>query len=391
MNSPKSNKTLSEQIINAIQSVVGTGVVSLHEPSFKGNELLYLKDCVDSTFVSSVGKYVDKFERGIECYTGAKHAVSVVNGTAALHVALKIAGVLAGDEVIVPAFTFVATANAITYCNATPHFVDSEEKTLGIDARKLRLYLEEIASMKTGLCTNTATGAIIRAIVVMHTFGHPSNLDEIKGIAFDYNLVLIEDAAESLGSFYKNKHTGTYGELGTFSFNGNKTITTGGGGAIITNNTKLAKLAKHLTTTAKIEHQWEFYHDMVGFNYRMPNINAALGCAQLEQLEEKLDSKRRLFEMYRKAFTHVTGIKLFSEPDNAQSNYWLNALLLPKGEESKRDEILKDLNVIGIKARPAWQLINTLPSFRDCPAMELNSSISITRRLINIPSSPGLV
>ena len=281
MNKEIKSTDFVNQVVDAIRRVAGTKPVGLHEPTFDGNEWKYLKECLDSSYVSSVGKFVDQFEENLAEYTGAKYAISVVNGTSALHIALKLAGVQPGDEVLVPALTFIATANAVSYCGATPHFVDSEEHTLGIDASKLRSYLNLIVDVEFNQSINKVTGKVIRAIVPMHTFGHPSDLDALLSISNDFNIVLVEDAAESLGSYYKGQHTGTFGLLSATSFNGNKTITTGGGGAILTNDEWLAKRAKHLTTTAKKAHQWEYDHDEIGYNYRMPNINAALGCAQL--------------------------------------------------------------------------------------------------------------
>jgi perosamine synthetase len=387
----QNSETLTKAVVGAIRDVVGAGNVALHEPSFEGNEWLYLKECLDSTFVSSVGKFVDRFEDELQTYTGAKYAISVVNGTAALQIAFKLAGVLADDEVLVPALTFVATVNAVTYCNAIPHFVDSEETTLGIDTSKLRDYLQKNTSQHSGKCINNQTGRVIRALVPMHTFGHPSDIDGLLSIANDFNIVLVEDSAESLGSFYGGQHTGTFGLLGTLSFNGNKTITTGGGGAILTNNEALARHAKHLTTTAKILHAWEFRHDEVGYNYRMPNINAALGCAQLEELPTKLASKRELFKRYQSAFANVKGVSLLSEPKNCQSNYWLQTLLLDKTEFENRDLILESTNKTGIMTRPAWVLMNELKPFKGFPSMNLATAKSLYERIINIPSSPGLV
>ena len=385
------SKTLGENITAAIESVVGPGPVALHEPSFDGNESLYLQECLDSTYVSSIGKFVDKFEVELANFTGAKYAVSLVNGTAALHIALKLAGVQAGDEVLLPALTFVATANSIAYCDAVPHFVDSEERTLGIDGAKLREYLLSNTSQASGNCVNKNTGRIIRALVPMHTFGHPSDLDALLSIANDFNIALVEDAAESLGSYYGGKHTGTFGLLGTLSFNGNKTITTGGGGAILTNNLDLARYAKHLTTTAKMRHPWEFRHDEIGYNYRMPNLNAALGCAQLEKLPSKLKAKRDLFGRYQNAFADVKGLKLFTEPDNCQSNYWLQTLLLNENQSDSRDLILETTNASGIMTRPVWVLLNELTPFKDFPSADLTTSQSLSRRIINIPSSPNLM
>jgi perosamine synthetase len=387
-----SNQThIAGQVVTAIRSVVGAGTVALHEPSFNGNEGLYLKECLDSTFVSSVGKFVDRFEVDLANFTGAKHVVAVVNGTAALHIALKLAGVQAGDEVLVPALTFIATTNAVTYCNATPHFVDSEVSTLGVDAAKLRDYLMSHTEQRLGQCVNLATGQVIRALVPMHTFGHPVDVDGLLAIAHDFNIALVEDAAESLGSYYHGQHTGTFGLLGTLSFNGNKTITTGGGGAILTNDTALARHAKHLTTTAKLPHAWECRHDEIGYNYRLPNLNAALGCAQLEQLPAKLAAKRELFARYQAVFAQVTGVKLIAEPDQCQSNYWLQTLLLDVDHAGQRDAVLKATNDAGLMTRPAWILMHELAPFKTCPRMDLTMAQSLTRCLFNIPSSSGLV
>ena len=388
MNSAKSS--IPNQVVAAIREVLGEEPTQLHEPSFEGNEWNYLKECLDSTYVSSVGKFVDKFEADLAIYTGAKYAITVINGTAALHIALLLAGVEPKDEVLIPALTFVATANAVAYCSATPHFVDSEEKTLGVDAPKLRNYLEQNTTQKNGNCVNKKSGNVIRALVPMHTFGHPSNLSELVALADEYNLVLIEDAAESLGSFYKGQHTGTFGLMGALSFNGNKTITTGGGGAILTNNEAIARRAKHLTTTAKLPHKWEFIHDEIGFNYRMPNINAALGCAQLEQLSLKIASKRKLHDLYRYAFSKFEEIELFNEPSDTSSNYWLQAILISKEFEHLRDEILSETNNAGYMTRPVWGLLNELTQFENCPSMNLDGARDLAKRVINIPSSPNL-
>ena len=378
------------QIVEAIRKVVGPGPVALHEPSFDGNEWIYLKECLDSNYVSSVGKFVDQFELSLANYTGAKYAISVVNGTAALQIALKLAGVNSWEEVLLPALTFVATANAISYLGAIPHFVDSEESTLGIDVVKLREYLNANTEKQSGLCINKSTKRVIRALVPMHTFGHPSDLEQLLSIARDFNLVLVEDAAESLGSFYKGQHTGTFGLLGTLSFNGNKTITTGGGGAILTNDEVLARRAKHLTTTAKIAHKWEFDHDEIGYNYRMPNINAALGCAQMEKLPEKIKSKRELFKRYKEEFKLISGASIFEEPINCQSNYWLQTLLLEDHNLDLRNSILEASNKEGIMTRPAWKLMSNLAPYRNSPAMSLEGANLLYRRVINLPSSPVL-
>jgi aminotransferase in exopolysaccharide biosynthesis len=384
------DSTLACKVVDAIRAVVGAGPVGLHEPSFNGNEWLYLKECLDSSFVSSVGQFVDRFEYDLVNFTGAKHAIAVVNGTAALHIALKLAGVSAGDEVLVPALTFVATANAISYCNASPHFVDSEIATLGMDAVKLRDYLKGHTEQQSNKCINRITGRVIRAMVPMHTFGHPVDVNSLLAIANDFNIVMVEDAAESLGSYYQGQHTGCFGLLGTLSFNGNKTITTGGGGAILTNDSELARQAKHLTTTSKIPHAWEFRHDQVGYNYRLPNLNAALGCAQLEQLPLKLSAKRALLSSYQIAFKKIAGVKLVTEPVSCKSNYWLQTLLLDVKYENERDTILRATNNAGYMTRPAWTLMSELVPFKKFPCMDLTVAKSLERRLINIPSSSYL-
>ena len=386
----QTDSNFPEQIVSAIKKVVRTKRAALHEPNFEGQEWAYLKECLDSTFVSSVGKFVDEFEANLAKYVGVKYAISVVNGTAALHIALKLAGVQPGDEVLVPALTFVATANAVAYCGAIPHFVDSEENSLGIDVEKLRNHLISIAEVEHGLCINKDTGRVIRALVPMHTFGHPSDLDGLSSISKDFNLVLVEDAAESLGSFYKGRHTGSFGLVGATSFNGNKTITTGGGGAIFTNDEVLAKRAKHLTTTAKKPHNWEYDHDEIGFNYRMPNINAALGCAQLEQLPKILRQKRELFSLYTAAFDSIPGIKLLREPVNCESNYWLQTIVLEPSHAQYLEQILEQTNGLGISTRPTWKLLSGLDIYQDSPRMSLIGATSLSKRVINIPSSSKL-
>ena len=379
-------------IINAIRSVIPShkGPVSLHEPSLSGNEWIYVKDCLDSTWVSYVGRYVDKFESMLADFTGVKKVVAVVNGTAALHIALKLAGVKPGDEVFVPALTFVATANAVAYCGAIPHFIDSEERTLGIDPYKLKDYLKNIAKLNSDSCFNKFSGRRIKVVIPMHTFGHPVDLDPLIEVCNEYKIEMVEDAAESLGSYYKGTHTGNCGKLSILSFNGNKTVTTGGGGAIITNNEHLGNLAKHLTSTAKIPHRWEYRHDDIGYNYRLPNINAALGCAQMEQLSKFLEQKRRLAARYQEAFKGMEGVRFFTEPPFAKSNYWLNVLLLDDAVSEKRDEVLERTNESGFKTRPAWDPLNTLTIFKKSPIMDLGCAENLAKRLINIPSSSFL-
>jgi len=381
---------LPAQVTKAVRNVVGNGPIKLHEPSFTGNEMKYVEDCINSTYVSSVGKYVDQFEIELSKYTGASYAISVVNGTAALHLALKLAGVNQGDEVLVQAFTFVATANAISYCGAIPHFVDTEKENLGIDPVKLQDYLAEITVNLDRETINKITGRRIKALVVMHTFGHPSKMDELLEVSKKFNLKIIEDAAESIGSYYKNKHTGTMGLLGTLSFNGNKTITTGGGGALLTNNLELARKAKHLSTTAKISHKWAFEHDEIGYNYRMPNINAALGCAQLEDLPLKLENKEKLFNKYKSQFSKIEGVSIVEEPTNCRSNYWLQTIKLDLPNLDLRNEILEDLNSAGFMSRPGWDLINSLQPYRANPSMTLECAKELFACVINVPSNHAI-
>ena len=383
---------LASRIIDAIRTVIpqGKSFYPLHEPTFAGNEIKYTSDCIETGWVSSAGKYVDLFEEKLAEFTGTKRAIAVSNGTAALHVCLLLAGVSQGDEVLCPALTFIATANAISYCFATAHFVDSEYATLGVDPLKLKEYLKRIAQIKGDECFNKNTGKRIKALIVMHTFGHSVDIDPIVDICKEYKITLIEDAAESLGSKYKGVHTGNYGLVSSLSFNGNKTITTGGGGAIITNDEALGKLAKHLTTTAKIAHKWEFYHDMVGYNYRMPNLNAGLGVAQMEILPDLLAKKKIVAKNYNEAFSGFEGAEFFVQPAFSDSNYWLNLILLSKENIIERDNVLEATNSAGIMTRPAWMLMQKLPMYKDCPHDDLSVAEDLERRLINIPSSPNL-
>lgn len=391
MSVASSTPALANDIVAAIRKVVGAGPVALHEPHFAGNEWNYVKECLDSNYVSSVGKYVDRFEADLAAFTGAKHAIATVNGTAALHIGLLLSGVQPGDEVIVPAMTFVATANAVVYCGAVPHFADCEEGTLGLDPAALRDYLRAATDMREGQCVNRTTGRVIRAVVPMHAFGHPVDMEALLAVACDFRLALLEDAAESLGSTINGRHTGTLGAMGTLSFNGNKTVTTGGGGALITNDTALAARAKHVTTTAKVGHRWEYRHDEVGYNYRMPNINAALGCAQLEQLPGFLADKRRLFERYSAVFSGIREVHLVAEPAGCRSNFWLQTLMLKPAAAAQRDAILAATNDAGLMTRPAWTLMHKLPPFQNSPRMPLRVAESLETRLINIPSSAFLV
>jgi len=397
----KPEQLVVNRIIHAIQLVAGAAgstPISLHEPHFNGNEWRYVKECLDSNYVSSVGQFVNRFEQELADYTGAKYAIAVVNGTAALHVALLLAGVVRDDEVLIPSLSFVATANATAYIGAIPHFVDSNERTLGVDPQTLRTYLKKCTEIRNGQCININTGRIIRALVPMHTFGHPADIDGLLAVAHDYRLALIEDAAESLGSRVNGRHTGTFGLMGALSFNGNKVITTGGGGAILCNDEQLAKQAKHLTTTAKLPHRWAFVHDQIGFNYRMPNLNAALGCAQLEQLDGFIAAKRVLFEKYQIAFADIPEVKLVQEPNHTSSNYWLQTLLIAKTEAragtklptGMRDLILNTSHNQGLLLRPAWRLLHTLAPYLHCPHMPLTVAKSLEQRLINLPSSVSI-
>lgn len=386
-----SRQDLATQIVSVLDSVLpDQDFIPLHEPAFGGREWDYVKECLDTGWVSSVGKFVDRFEADLAAFTGAAAAVAVVNGTAALHICLRLVGVEPGDEVLIPALTFVATANAIAYCGAIPHMVDSEERTLGLDPAALAAYLEEIAEIRSEGCFNRETGRRIRAVVPMHTFGHPVDLDRLVEVCERFRLQLVEDAAESLGSYYKGQHTGTRSPVAAISFNGNKIITTGGGGAILTSDRETAKLAKHLTTTAKVPHAWEFFHDQLGYNYRLPNINAALGCAQLEQMATFLEHKRQLAERYRQAFAGTAGVRFIEEPAFAQSNYWLNALILDEAEEGMREAILQVGNQAGFMMRPVWALMHRLPMYQNCPRMPLPVAERLERRLINIPSGATL-
>ena len=381
---------IADSITQALHNALGEGIFPLHEPRFAGNEQRYVQECIESTFVSSVGAYVERFENSLASHTGARRAVAVVNGTAALQVALRLAGVQSNDEVIVPALTFVATANAVQYLGAVPHFADSEETTLGLDPHALRDWLKVTAEPASDAYRNRKTGRRLSAMVPMHTFGHPCDLEGLIAVAHDYRLDLVEDAAESLGSRYQGQHTGTLGLFGTLSFNGNKIITTGGGGAILTNDERLADHAKHLTTTAKLSHRWEYVHDEVGYNFRMPNLNAALGCAQLEQLPEFLASKRRLFERYEEVFCNIGGVSLLKEPAGCESNYWLQTLVLSNAVADQRDAILLATNDAGLMTRPVWRLIHQLAPYQECPRAPLPVVESLERRIVNLPSSAGL-
>lgn len=376
-------------VVSFIHELYGTeGMVPLHVPTFRGNEKKYLNECIDSTFVSSVGKFVDRFEEMVMEYTQTQKAVVCVNGTNALHMAMLLVGVEREDEVITQALTFIATCNAISYIGAHPVFIDVDKDTMGLSPDAMEAWLKENAEIKGESCYNRRTGRRIKACVPMHTFGHPVHLDKLVEVCNRYHIELIEDAAESLGSFYKGKHTGTFGKIGAISFNGNKTITTGGGGMLLFQDETLGNFAKHLTTQAKVPHRWEFVHDHIGYNYRMPNINAALGCAQLEEIDNILANKRETAEKYKQFFLDKENIQFFTEPEGSKSNYWLNAVLLNNKEEQLK--FLEYTNDHAVMTRPVWELMNRLPMFENCVTDGLKNTIWFADRVVNTPSSVRL-
>ncbi len=375
-----------QKVVEFIRNLYGTDAfIALHEPQFFGNEKEYVSDTIDSTFVSSVGKYVTKFEEMVAEYTGAKYAVATSNGTSALHTALKLVGVDKESEVITQPLTFIATANAISYCGAKPIFVDVDRETLGLSSQKLETFLKENTAINSdGECINKKTKKIIKACLPMHTFGHPCKIDEIVEICDSYNIAVVEDAAESLGSYYKERHTGTFGKVGIFSFNGNKIITTGGGGMIVTDDEALAKRAKHLTTTAKVPHPYEYIHDEIGYNYRLTNLASALGVAQMENIDIFVQKQRELAKTYE-AFFKEMDMEFVTEPKDARSNYWLNAIVLKDRDE--RDVFLRYTNDRGIMTRPIWRLMNKLEMYKDVQCGDLSNAKWLEDRIVNITSS----
>jgi len=381
---------MHNKLVNFVRDIYQTKeFIPLHAPTFSGNEKEYVNNTLDSTFVSSVGKYVDQFEQKIEEFTGTAKAIATVNGTAALHTALYMAGVKLGDLVITQALTFVATCNALYHMGAEPVFVDVSKVSLGLCPKALGIYLENNARINNdGLCENKSTGQIYRAVVPMHTFGHPVELDELLTVCHKWHIALVEDAAESLGSFYKSKHTGTFGDFSAISFNGNKVITTGGGGMVLCKNLEEGMHTKHITTTAKVPHPYEFFHDEAGFNYRLPNLNAALGCAQMEVLPKYLKQKRVLAQHYREFFAN-SEYSFVVEPEYAQSNYWLNAIICPDSET--RETFIKETNANGVMTRPIWKLMHRLPMFENAKCGDLSVSEWIESCLVNIPSSPVVI
>lgn len=377
------------QVTDFVHQLFGTEeTVPLHAPLFIGNEKKYLNECIDTTFVSSVGKFVDRFEEEIAAYTGAQKAVVCVSGTNALHMAMMLVGVEREDEVLTQALTFIATCNAISYIGAHPVFIDVDMETLGLSPNAVKAWLEKNAELKNGICYNKRTGRRVKACVPMHTFGHPVKIDELVQICNQWHIELVEDAAESIGSLYKGKHTGTFGKVGAISFNGNKTITTGGGGMLLFQDEELGKFAKHLTTQAKVPHRWAFVHDHIGYNYRMPNINAALGCAQLENLERYVENKRETAQIYADFFKNVPDITFFTEPENCRSNYWLNVVMLK--DKAAQQEFLEYTNDHGIMTRPVWELMNRLEMFKHCENDGLKNTEWLADRIVNIPSSVRL-
>ncbi|MDA9112785.1 LegC family aminotransferase [Gammaproteobacteria bacterium] len=374
----------NKDFVAKAKEIYGDDFIPLHRPVFIGNERQYLVDCIDSNFVSSVGEKVNEFEQKIARYTGSKYAIATVNGTAALHIAIELAGVKAGDEVISQSLTFIATCNAISYAGARPVFIDVDKDTLGMSPESLKNFLNEFVEIKDGQPLNKFSGKRVKACLPMHTFGLPCRIKEIADICKEWGIILIEDTAESLGSFVKDQHTGTFGEMATFSFNGNKVITTGGGGMLITNNKMLAERAKHISTTAKIPHAYEFVHDQIGYNYRMPNLNAALGCAQMERLSEFLSIKADVATKWLNFFKE-TNIQFVQPIDNNITNNWLNAIILDSKLE--RDQFLKFTNKNNVMTRPIWKLMSNLSMFKDCQDDGLKNSKWLEERIVNIPSS----
>ena len=363
----------------------------IHEPIFFGNEMKYLKKTLDTTFVSTISPFVEKLEKQFCKYTGSKYAVALNSGTSALHLALLLSGVKKNDEVLLPSLNYIASSNAVLLLDAKPHFVDVENKTLGIDIKKLKNYLLKNTYQRNNLCINKKTKNLIKAIIPMHVFGHPSDLSGVLALAKKFNLTVIEDAAEGVGSFYKKKHVGTFGDIGILSFNGNKTITTGGGGMLLTKNKYIAKLAKHISTNSKVIKNFQINHNMIGYNYRMPGINAAIGCAQLENIEKIVKAKRKIFKIYDKEFEKIDGINFLKEPKNCRSNYWLQTIILDDKLKKNRNKIIKFCNKNKIKVRPVWQLMHKIKYLAKYSKMNLSNAENLEKKIINIPSSPTII
>ena len=381
-------RQISRTIIDTTRSVTGDGEHHLHIPDLNDQDRDSVSSCFDEGFVSSVGSKISQFEQKLEDYTGAKHAIAVSSGTAALHIALVAAGIRSNDEVLVPALTFVATGNAILYCSAVPHFVESKEAGFGIDPILLDEYLDEIVDFNDrGEAVNKTTGRVIRALIVVHIFGHITDIKALQTLALKFNLLIIEDAAEALGSWKYNTHAGLHGKVGALSFNGNKIITTGGGGCVLTNCDKIAAKARHVSTTAKLSHPYDYYHDQVGYNYRMPNLNAALGLSQMKRVEMFLGEKMQLCGAYKNAFARVDGCYFYTHTETSISNYWLQTIVLEEDNIEVRNHVIEQAHQQGLYMRPIWKPLNSLPAFAISPSMKLDVTHSIINRSINIPSS----
>ncbi len=379
-------------LVNKIYKICNFKKTGLHEPVFSQEEIKSLKKSIQSTMVSTTGGVVDKFEKKLKNFVKSKHCIATINGTSALHISLLLVGVKRNDEVLVPPFSFVATANSILYCDAIPHFVDINEKNLGIDPDKLYKYLKSICKKQNGYSVNKKTGNIIRAIMPVHVFGHPADIEKIVKISNHFNIKIIEDAAEALGSYYKNKHLGTFGDVGILSFNGNKIITTGAGGAIITNKNNLAKKARHLIANAKINHPWNYEHDQIGFNYRMPSLNAALGCAQIDKIKIFLKKKKNLYKKYKKELAQFNkDFIVMNEPIHSRSNFWLNTIILNNNKGNLKRKILISAHKKGIRLRPIWNPINTFKHFKKYPKMKLSNVDKFKDRIINLPSGLNIL
>ena len=382
---------ISKELIKIFKSSFKFKTLNLHEPDLNADEVKFLKSCILTNEVSAAGKFVGKFENEISKLTKSKFVIATNSGTSALHVACILMGVKEKEEVIIPSFTFVAAANAVMYCSAIPHFVDIEDQSFGINAAKLKRYLSEITIVKKGICINKLSGRRIKAIIPVHIFGHPIKIKEIINVAREFNLSVIEDAAEAIGSYYKSTHVGKFGDIGILSFNGNKTITCGAGGAILTDNKYLADQARHLISTAKKSNSYNYIHDKLGFNYRMPNINAAIGFSQIKRIKKILKKKRKLFFLYNKIFKKQKYFKLLSEPKYCKSNYWLHTILINKKFSHLTTQIINDLNKVDIRVRPGWELMTNLKYFNTCPRMETSIAKEVSKRIINIPSSSFLI
>lgn len=383
-------QTLAKNLLAATRRVTGPGEHALHEPLFGEQELATVSKTIESTMVSSVGPQITEFEEQVKKFTGTAFAVATINGTAALQIALEASGLRPGDEVLLPSLTFAATASAIVHAGGIPVFIDSDPERIGLDPISLRSWLQANAVESTGKTKNKSSGNPIHSVVPVHIFGHPVEVNQVLEICNEFNILLIEDAAESLGSYFEDKHTGTFGTAGIISFNGNKTITTGGGGMVLTNSAEIASRARHLITTAKVPHAWEYIHDAVGYNFRLPNLNAALGVAQMKSLESIVKMQRRLYEKYATELRDVSGVSLLSEPGDSRSNFWLQAIILDRGHEGSRDEILEIFHSDGLKVRPAWRPLHMLEPYAKYERTSMAGTEDVYARLVNLPSSPKL-